>query len=106
MESPSVDTEPVVLLKVEARYPDIALRAGLECTVFVKAWLNREGVVKKAVVLKSDAEIFNTSALDAAMQWKFKAAMLHGQPVGAWISIPFRFRLINEKENPAAEVHR
>jgi len=53
--------EPVVVKKVEPKYPELAMRAGLEGKVWVKIWVDKEGKAKQVVVLKSDAEIFQTS---------------------------------------------
>jgi TonB family protein len=62
----------------------------------VKVWVDKEGKVRKAVVLKSDAEIFNQAATDAAQQWVFTPAVMQKGPVAVWVSIPFRFRLSNK----------
>lgn len=90
------EKEPVVVRRVEPKYPEIALRAGLEGNVYVKVWVDKEGKVRKAVVLKSDAEIFNQNAIDAAQQWVFTPAVMQKGPVSVWVSIPFRFRLSNK----------
>jgi periplasmic protein TonB len=74
-------------------YPEIARRAGVEGTVWVKIWVDKEGNPKKAVVQKSDAELFNQPAIDAAMKWKFTPAIMNNGPVSVWVSIPFKFRL-------------
>jgi len=87
------EKEPTVVKKVEPKYPEIALRAGLEGNVFLKVWVTKEGKVREAVIIKSDAEIFNQAAKDAAMQWIFTPAVMQKGPVAVWVSIPFRFRL-------------
>ena len=87
------EKEPVVVRKVEPKYPEIALRAGLEGNVYLKVWVDKEGKVRKAVILKSDAEIFNQAAMDAATQWVFTPAVMQKGPVSVWVSIPFRFKL-------------
>jgi TonB family protein len=89
------ETEPVPKQKVDAEYPEIAKRAHLEGNVFLKLWVDTNGVVREALVLKSDAEIFNQAAIDAARHWTFKPAYAKGKPVAVWFSLPFRFRLPN-----------
>jgi protein TonB len=74
-------------------YPEIARRAGVEGTVWVKIWVDKEGKPKKAQILKSDAELFNQPAIEAAMKWKFTPAIMNNGPVAVWVSIPFRFKL-------------
>jgi protein TonB len=84
---------PESVKQVTPKYPDLATRAGLEGTVWVKIWVDKAGKPKKAVVQKSDAEIFNQPATEAAMQWIFTPAMMKNGPVSVWVSIPFRFKL-------------
>jgi protein TonB len=91
------EKEPTVVRKIDPKYPDIALRAGLEGNVFVKVWVDKEGKVRKVVVLKTDAEIFNDAATEAAKQWVFTPAVMQKGPVSVWVSIPFRFRLTGNK---------
>ncbi|MFZ1978343.1 MAG: TonB family protein [Bacteroidota bacterium] len=91
------EKEPVAVKSVLPKYPDIALRAGLEGNVYVKAWVDKEGKVRKVVVLKSDAQIFEQAAVDAASQMVFTPAIMQKNPVSVWVSIPFHFRLKNAK---------
>jgi TonB family protein len=84
---------PEVVKQVQPKYPDLATRAGVEGTVWVKIWVDKEGKPKRAVAVKSDAEILNQSATEAAMQWVFTPALMKNGPVPVWISIPFRFKL-------------
>jgi protein TonB len=91
------EKEPSVIKRIEPKYPDLALRAGLEGNVFVKVWVDKEGKVRKVVTLKADAEIFVTAAEDAAKQWVFTPAVMQKGPVSVWVSIPFRFRLTGNK---------
>lgn len=84
---------PAPIKQVFPVYPEIATRAGVEGTVWVKIWVDKEGKARKAVVMKSDAELFNKSATDAAMQWVFTPAMQYNGPVSVWVAIPFRFKL-------------
>lgn len=92
-----VEKEPVPVKKVEPKYPELAMRAGLEGKVWVKIWVDKEGRPKQVVVLKSDAEIFNEPAVEAAKQWIFTPAYMNNGPVAVWVSIPFRFKLADRK---------
>ncbi|HTP78780.1 MAG TPA: energy transducer TonB [Bacteroidota bacterium] len=87
------EKEPVIVKSVLPKYPEIALRAGLEGNVITKVWVDKEGKVRKVVILKSDAEIFNQAAIDAASSYVFTPAVMQKGPVSVWVSIPFRFRL-------------
>ena len=87
------DKEPTILKHVEPKYPERALRDSLEGTVFLKAWVDRKGRVHGPEVLKSSDDIFIAPAIDAVKQWVFTPAIMNGQPVSAWVSFPFRYRL-------------
>ena len=92
-----VEKEPVPIKKIEPKYPELAMRAGLEGKVWVKIWVDKEGRPKQVVILKSDAEIFNEPAVEAAKQWIFTPAYMNNGPVAVWVSIPFRFKLADRK---------
>ena len=87
------EKEPQIVRKIDPKYPEIALRAGLEGTVYIKIWVDKEGKPRKAVVVKSDAQIFEQAAVDAAMQYVFTPAVMQKGPVSVWVMIPFKFRL-------------
>jgi TonB family protein len=84
---------PIPIKAVQPDYPEVARRAGVEGTVWVKLLVDNNGIPTKALIQKSDAEIFNGSALAAAMQFRFTPAIVDGKPCSVWASIPFRFKL-------------
>jgi protein TonB len=88
-----VEKNPVPVKQVQPEYPEIARRAGVEGTVWVKVLVDKEGKAKKAIIMKSDAEIFNDPAIEAAKQWVFTPAIMNNGPVAVWAAIPFRFKL-------------
>jgi TonB family protein len=88
-----VDREPVVKTRVEPKYPKAALDAGVEGIVWVKVWVDRAGRPRDAQILKSDAEVFNQSVIEAALGFRFEPASFHGTPVDVWVSVPFKFKL-------------
>jgi TonB family protein len=88
-----VDREPVVISKKEPVYPEAAIKQKLEGKVWVKIWVDREGMPHDVQVLKSDAEVFNQSAVEAARAFRFTPAYLNGKPVDVWVSVPFKFAL-------------
>lgn len=93
----AVEKEPVVVKKVEPKYPELAMRAGLEGKVWVKIWVDKEGKAKQVVILKSDAEIFNEPAVEAAKQFVFTPAYMNNGPVSVWVSVPFKFKLSDRR---------
>lgn len=88
-----VEKLPMPIRQVSPVYPEIARRAGVEATVHAKILVDKEGNARKAVIIKSDSEIFNDVVIEAALQWKFTPAIMNNGPVAVWVSIPFRFRL-------------
>ncbi len=88
-----VEKNPMPVKQVKPEYPEIARRASVEGTVWIKILVDKQGKAKKAIVIKSDAEIFNEPARAAALQWVFTPAMMNNGPVSVWVAIPFRFQL-------------
>jgi TonB family protein len=88
------EQEPKVVITTMPEYPEIARRIGLEGNVTIKALLDKEGKVKKVLLMKASDEIFTQATLTAAKKWVFTPALMNGKPVLVWIAIPFRFRLI------------
>ena len=88
-----IEKYPIPILTTIPQYPDLPLKAGIEGLVFLKVLITKEGKVKKAILIKTDNELFTQSAIDAAMKWVFTPAIMNGKPVPVWVAIPFRFRL-------------
>lgn len=80
-------------------YPEEAKKNKITGKTFVKVLIDKNGNAKKAVVIKSEHELFNQPAIDAAMKSKFTPAMQGGNPIAVWIVLPYRFTLEGEKDN-------
>jgi protein TonB len=89
----AVEKLPVPIVNPSPHYPEIALRAGIEGTVWTRVWVTKEGKVRKVEVLKSDSNLLDQAAIDAAAQWVFTPAVMNNGPVPVWMSIPFKFRI-------------
>jgi len=74
-------------------YPEIAKRAGVEGTVYIKAYVDKKGNVTKAVVLKGIGAGCDKEALKAVEETKFNPGSQRGKPVNVMVSIPVVFRL-------------
>ena len=72
----------------------------MEGKVWLKIWVDKEGKPRDVVLLKSDADVFNQSAIEAARQFRFTPAYIGGKPVDVWVSVPFRFRLGEKQAQP------
>jgi TonB family protein len=93
-----VEIMPEIVNQVNPVYPEEAKKNGIEGRVWVKVLVGKEGDAKKVVVAKSDNEIFNQSAIEAAMKYKFTPAMQGGKPVAVWVVMPFKFELDKGKK--------
>jgi TonB family protein len=88
-----VEIPPKPVNIVQPPYPETARLARIEGTVWVNILVGADGKVRKAIVLKSEADIFNDVAIEAAMKWVFTPAIMNNGPVAFWASVPFKFRL-------------
>ena len=76
-------------------YPEIAKRAGVEGRVYVLAFVDKEGNVTKAKILKGIGAGCDEAALKAVEETKFKPGKQRGKPVNVQVSVPVFFRLSN-----------
>ncbi len=84
--------KPTAIKRAEAKYPELAKKAGIEGIVVVKVLVDENGDVIKAKLLKSHP-LLDEPALEAAMQFKFTPGLQKEQKVKVWMSVPFSFRL-------------
>ena len=98
-----VDVPPTVVSKVEPVYPEEAIKHKIEGKVWVKIWIDSEGKVRDVVLMKSDAEIFNEPAIEAARKFVFTPAYVNREPVAVWVSVPFKFKLAPFKSSNGGE---
>ena len=88
-----VDTMPTAIHSEVPHYPDLAKRAGVEGTVYVKILIDKAGIPKKAVVIKSNNEVFNQPSINAAMMFRFSPAYKGSMAVPVWVVVPFKYKL-------------
>jgi TonB family protein len=90
-----VDSEAVPLTSIENLivYPEEAIRHHIEGKVRIQALISKKGIVEKAVIITSDADIFNQPAIEAITNTKFRPAMSGGYPLRIWIAQTINFKL-------------
>ena len=90
-----VEVQPVQVAEVQPAYPDIARRAGIEGSVWVKALVNKEGKVLDVIIAKSSGANagFEEAAIAAAKQTVWKPAIANGQPIAVWVTYKVEFKL-------------
>ncbi|MFO7445900.1 MAG: energy transducer TonB [Ignavibacteriaceae bacterium] len=74
-------------------YPEIAKRAGVEGKVYVLAFVDEQGIVTKAEIIRGLGAGLDEAALSAVKQTKFKPGKQRGKPVKVQVSIPIVFKL-------------
>ncbi len=91
-----VDTQPSVLQRVEAIYPPLGRRFGIEGTVTVNALVSETGDVIRTNVLRKiqggGTYGFEKASEDAVKKWKFKPAVKDGVNVKTWMPVGVVFR--------------
>lgn len=90
---------PVLIQKVEPKYPEITRRAGIQGTVLLSCVIDREGNVVDVQVSKSLQPLLDQSAVDAVKQWKYQPATLYGKPVRMFNIVTVDFKLRAELTN-------
>ena len=88
---PASTRPPVVVEAVTPVYPDSALALGLTGRVEVRARVDTLGRVLRVEVTRSAGAAFDSSAVEAVRQWRFRPGTQNGRPVAAWVRLPVQF---------------
>jgi periplasmic protein TonB len=88
----AVSEKPVIVNKVEPKYPDLARKAGIEGIVVITVVIGTTGKVEDAKVFKS-LPMLDEAALEAARKCTFKPAKQRDKFVRVKMNIPFHFKL-------------
>jgi periplasmic protein TonB len=80
-------------------YPRLARSANMEAVVWVKALVDKNGDVKKAMIYKSSGSKagFDEAAVAAAYKCKFKPAIQNNRPVAVWVAYQVEFTLTERR---------
>ena len=90
------DDPPVPKTPIRPEYPEIAQEAGIEGTVYVQAFIDKNGRVKEVSVVKGIPNTgLNEAAMEAIRKTRFRPAKQRERAVGVYISIPVHFKLKN-----------
>jgi len=74
-------------------YPEIAKRAGIEGKVFVRAYVDEDGNVTTAELVKGIGGGCDEAALNAILSSKFTPGKQRGKPIKVQVTIPIVFKL-------------
>ena len=85
--------EPIVLVRVQPTYTEIARRARIQGIVIVETIIDTRGQVTDVRVLKPLPMGLSEAAVDAVKQWRFKPATLDHRPVSVYFTLTVKFEL-------------
>jgi len=80
-------------IQEKIRYPEIAKRVGVEGKVFVRAFVDENGNVVNAEIVKGIGGGCDEAALDAVLKTKFTPGLQRGKPIKVQITVPVHFKL-------------
>lgn len=83
----------IVSIQKRIVYPEIAKRAGVQGRVYVKAFVDENGVVFKVELLKGIGAGCDEAALDAVKKSLFSPGKQRGKPVKVQVTVPILFQL-------------
>jgi len=86
-------THPVVVEKINPKYPPSAREEKVMGMVTVETVINEEGVVEDIQVIESPDDRLSAAAIEAIQQWRFEPALCDGTPVGVYYNLTINFRL-------------
>ena len=88
-----VEKFPEMIESAKPVYPEEAKKNKITGKVFVKILIDKTGMPTKAIVIKSDSDLFNQSAVDASMKSKFTPAINKGEAIAVWVVLPYKYQL-------------
>ncbi|HOD67618.1 MAG TPA: TonB family protein [candidate division Zixibacteria bacterium] len=89
-----VEVQPEVISEVKPDYPPLARQAGITGDVYVKALVDEQGNVMKAILAKSSGtQSLDDAALEAAHKRKYRPGIQNNRPIKVWVTYKVEFRL-------------
>jgi periplasmic protein TonB len=86
--------EPRLIVRVDPRYPPLAIQTHMQGAVIVDAVIDEHGNVVEARVV-SGPPLLIQAAMDAVRQWKYEPTYLNDEPVPVQLNVTVQFRLAN-----------
>lgn len=80
-------------LQSRVKYPDLAVKAGIQGLVIVLAYVDKNGDVVKAELRKGIGMGCDEEAIKAVFATKFKPGTQRGVPQNTMVSVPIRFKI-------------
>ncbi len=93
-------------IQEKIKYPEIAKRAGIEGRVFVRAYINEEGSVDYAEILKGIGGGCDETALKAVRDTKFIPGKQRGVPQKVQVVVPILFKLSDSSGDKESKLNK
>lgn len=91
---PMASANPVPVYSPSPRYPQAALRRRESGKVMVRIEVGPDGVpTATSIVESSQSRALDRAALDAVKRWRFRPAIVNGQPAVGSVVVPIEFNL-------------
>ncbi len=87
------EIEPKPITPITPEYPELARKAGIEGTVWVKILIDKKGDVRDAQILRGIGAGLDEAAIKALRSTKYTPAIQNNQPVAVWVAQRIIFNL-------------
>jgi TonB family protein len=94
----SAKDRPILIKKVEPKYPKEALKKGIQGKVVLEAETTKDGDVIHVEVTDGVPEL-NDAAVDALKQWKYKPYLINGKKQAVKFTVVVKFKLRKKKND-------
>ena len=84
---------PVLISRVDPRYPQALVRVGMPATVVVRCVIDRNGNVRDPEIVMATAPPFQTEVLRVITQWKYKPATYGTRQVDSYLNLTVTFQV-------------
>jgi len=88
-----IGVKPVVKQSMQPIFPATGMKDHVTGRVVFEAVVGTDGMLQALALVSSLRPDFDTAAWNAGRRWRFKPAMVNGQPVPAVITLEFSFAL-------------
>ncbi len=87
------EVEPKPTTPISPEYPELARKAGIEGTVWVKILIDKQGLVRDAMVVRGVGAGLDESAVKEIKRTIYTPAIQNNRPVAVWVMQRVIFRL-------------
>lgn len=84
---------PVLISRVEPRYPQSLMRSGVPGTVAVRCIIDKNGNIRDPEIIMATMPPFSAEVLRVIGQWKYKPATYAGRPVDSYLNLTVSFQV-------------